>query len=74
VQGKLPAIVIVVKFEVVYFQCARALIRSRIWDDETQLVRGDVPTAGQMTKSAMVDFDAEAYDEALLPRQKGSLY
>jgi PPOX class probable FMN-dependent enzyme len=74
VQGKLPTTVILVKIEAVYFQCARALIRSRLWDGETQLVRGDVPTAGQMTKSALADFDAETYDEALLPRQKGSLY
>ncbi len=72
--GKLPATVIVVKIGAVYFQCARALMRSSLWDADKQLNRGDLPSAGQMTKSASEDFDAETYDAALLERQKGSLY
>ncbi|MGI9373559.1 MAG: pyridoxamine 5'-phosphate oxidase family protein [Hyphomicrobiales bacterium] len=73
-KGKQPAAVIVVKIGAVYFQCARALMRSSLWDVEAQFKRGDLPTAGQMTKSASEDFDAETYDAALVERQKGSLY
>ena len=74
VDGKLPATVIVVTTEAVYFQCARALLRSRLWDGDQHLKRGDVPTAGQMTKSGLASFDAEAYDSALPERQAKSLY
>ncbi|MCG8597495.1 MAG: hypothetical protein MI785_24455 [Kiloniellales bacterium] len=34
---------------------------------------GDVPTAGQMTKGAEPDFDAEGYDAALQARQNATL-
>jgi uncharacterized protein len=72
--GKLPVTVIVVAIDTVYFQCARALMRSRLWDPSSHAQRSDIPTAGEMTKSAMPEFDAESYDAALLKRQLGSLY
>lgn len=74
VSGKEPATVLRVHIDAVYFQCARALIRSRLWDPAAQVGHGAVPTAGQMTKEASPSFDAEAYDQALRPRQNGSLY
>ena len=72
--GKLPVTVIVVAIGTVYFQCARALMRSRLWDPSSHVHRFDIPTAGDMTKSADPAFDAEIYDAALLKRQLGSLY
>ncbi|MEM7496821.1 MAG: pyridoxamine 5'-phosphate oxidase family protein [Pseudomonadota bacterium] len=74
VEGNPPATVLQVAINAVYFQCARALIRSRLWQQDAQLPPGTVPTAGQMTKAAKPDFDAEIYDAALRPRQHGSLY
>ena len=73
-QGKPPTSVISVTIDAVYFQCARAIMRSKLWNVDNQLKRGDVPTAGQMTKSVMPEFDAEKYDAELTDRQKGSLY
>lgn len=72
--GKLPVTVIVVSIEAVYFQCARALLRSKLWDVTAQIARSAVPTAGEMTKSGVPDFDAASYDAALPKRQLGSLY
>lgn len=74
VDGKLPVTVIVVSIEAVYFQCARALMRSALWDSSTHVARGAVPTAGEMSKSADETFDAVTYDADLLPRQTSSLY
>jgi PPOX class probable FMN-dependent enzyme len=74
INGKAPVTAIVVGIEAVYFQCARALIRSALWDASSRAGAGDVPTAGQMTRSANPAFDADAYDSALRPRQLGSLY
>ena len=74
VKGKAPTIVIRLAIEAVYFQCARALARSRLWDPAYQVDRKSVPSAGQMTKSALPDFDAETYDAELPGRHKATLY
>ncbi|MEM7172595.1 MAG: MSMEG_1061 family FMN-dependent PPOX-type flavoprotein [Pseudomonadota bacterium] len=73
-EANLPTTVIVVRLEAVYFQCARALMRSKLWEADSQASRDQVPTAGQMTKSALPDFDADTYDGALRARQKRTLY
>ncbi|MEO1456942.1 MAG: pyridoxamine 5'-phosphate oxidase family protein, partial [Pseudomonadota bacterium] len=72
--AKRPASAILLTIEAVYFQCARALIRAALWDPASRRPRDTVPTAGQMTRSAKPDFDADAYDAALDPRQQASLY
>jgi uncharacterized protein len=69
-----PAAVILVEIDAVYFQCARALTRAKLWDPQRHARREDVPTAGQMTRGAEPGFDAQAYDAALGPRQKATLY
>jgi PPOX class probable FMN-dependent enzyme len=69
-----PATVILVEIDAVYFQCARALTRARLWDRSTHADREAVPTAGQMTRSALPSFDAETYDTQLAPRHKETLY
>ena len=74
VSGKTPACVILVEIEAVYFQCARALARSELWDPDARISRKEVPTAGQMTRGAKPSFDAEGYDAALPARQKATLY
>lgn len=74
VNGKAPTSVIIVKIEAVYFQCARAMKRAKLWDAGSRRSLGDIPSAGQMTKAVKNDFDATTYDEALQERQNSSLY
>jgi uncharacterized protein len=74
VQGQAPKTVIVVTISSVYFQCARALVRARLWDPAAQVDRAKLPTAGQMSKAADATFDAAAYDAALPERQRTTLY
>ncbi|MFZ4806896.1 MAG: pyridoxamine 5'-phosphate oxidase family protein [Hyphomicrobiaceae bacterium] len=74
VDGKAPRTVLIVTIDRVYFQCARALIRSALWSPAAHVAPGTVPTAGEMTKSALPEFDTDSYDAALRPRQMGSLY
>tara|TARA_R110002072_G_scaffold242228_3_gene400993 strand:+ start:600 stop:1220 length:621 start_codon:yes stop_codon:yes gene_type:complete len=71
---KAPVTVLIVEIEAVYFQCARAIKRAKLWDSAMQLQKGDVPTAGQMTKGALPGFDADAYDAALPVRQQSTLW
>ncbi|PTX54554.1 hypothetical protein C8N43_3370 [Litoreibacter ponti] len=58
--GKRPATVIVVTLEEMYFQCAKAILRSKIWSGDDESAK--VPTAGQFIKEMERDFDAESYD------------
>lgn len=76
VDGKLPKSVLMIKIDAVYFQCARALVRSHLWSPEARIDRAALPTAGQMTRAAdqSQSFDAESYDAALPARQAATLY
>lgn len=62
--GKLPRSIVRVAAETVYFQCQKALARSRLWDPAAKAKRSEVPSAGQMLQALIKDqgFDAEAYD------------
>jgi PPOX class probable FMN-dependent enzyme len=77
VRGVLPASAVVVAIERVYFQCARAVKRSRLWDTAAYGDPAQVPTAGRMTLEAggfASDAEADAYDAALDARQEATLY
>jgi len=69
-----PITIIKVTIGELYFQCARAIIRSGIWDASTQKDRKSLPSAGDMTKSAFQEFDAISYDQDLSARQAKTLY
>jgi hypothetical protein len=45
-QGKVPRCVIVVAVERVYFQCAKAIVRSKLWDPASKVDRKRLPSAG----------------------------
>ena len=63
IDGRPPRSVIVVTVVSVYFQCQKALARSRLWAPEAQLAHGDLPTAGEMLQAlAPEPFDAAEYD------------
>jgi uncharacterized protein len=72
--GKEPRSVMIIEIDAVYFQCARALVRSKLWDPAQHVARETLPTAGQMTRAADATFDADAYDAALPSRQAATLY
>ena len=45
-EGKLPRSVIVVTVERVYFQCPKAIVRSKLWDPSTRVDRASLPSSG----------------------------
>ena len=75
VNGNPPATVLVVQVDSVYFQCSKALVRSRLWDPAAQIERHTLPSAGSLlaalTEQAV---DGEAYDRELPARVQASLY
>ncbi|PTM40415.1 pyridoxamine 5'-phosphate oxidase family protein [Bosea sp. 124] len=78
--GKLPACVIVVAVESVYFQCSRAVVRADLWNPAKHVDRRSVPSAGQILRditardAAIETFDGVAYDKALPERVRTTLY
>jgi PPOX class probable FMN-dependent enzyme len=74
-QGKLPRSVLVVTAERDYFQCPKALVRSRLWSPEVQIARSELPSTGEMlaalSKGAI---DGEEYDRAYPQRLKETIY
>ena len=75
IQGKLPTLIVVVHVDRIYFQCPKALVRSRLWDPEVQVPRADLPTAGQILRGLSDDdFDDKAYDKAYPEHLKKTIY
>ena len=74
-QGKNPKSVIVTTIDTVYFQCQKALARSKLWAPESIVDRSTLPTAGQMAEAtAREPFDGRAYDDAYPERMKKTIY
>jgi len=73
--GKLPTCIIKVHIHHAYYQCQKALARSKLWDPNTWIDRSELPTAGEMLKEfAARDFDQQAYDKEYPARMKKTLY
>ncbi len=74
-QGKAPKSVIVITIDSVYYQCQKALVRSRLWDPDAQIPRSALPTTGQMNAAFHDDdFDGDAYDRDYPERMKKTIY
>jgi PPOX class probable FMN-dependent enzyme len=75
VNGQSPKCLLEISVETVFFQCARALLRSSLWAQQQLATKPDVPTAGQLL-SALTDnaIDGVTYDKDLPARQAKTLY
>ena len=77
-QGKAPTSIISVAVDKVYYQCQKAVARSKLWDPNHFVDRKLLPTAGQMTKhfadSRKIEFDAESYDANYPEYMKKNMY
>jgi len=74
-QGKVPTSVLVITVERVYFQCQKALVRSRLWSAEAQIPRSALPSTGQILEArSQGDFDGAEYDRAYPEHMKKTMY
>lgn len=75
VDGKLPLCVLVVEVQSVYFQCARAMQRSGLWQPAPARAQLDLPTPGAILAAlTQGGFDGATYDRELPARQRATLY
>ena len=74
VHGKRPKTIVVVTVERVYFQCQKALARSRLWESEAQIPRTALPSTGTMLAALDGAIDAATYDANYPKHMKKSIY
>ena len=75
VEGKAPRSVIVLAIDELYFQCARAIIRSDLWNPAKHIDPKTLPTPGQIL-AALTDnqVGGPAYDQAWPERAKQTMW
>jgi hypothetical protein len=75
VDGKAPRTVIVVTVEEIYFQCARAIVRSDLWNPDKRVDPNSLPTPGQILADMSANrVGGEEYDRAWPERARQSLW
>jgi hypothetical protein len=78
INGKPANCVISITVQKAYYQCQKALARSKLWDSSSYIERGELPTAGQMgqffSAAQGESFDGEAYDEDYGEYMKKTIY
>jgi PPOX class probable FMN-dependent enzyme len=73
--GKIPRSVIVVTVDRVYFQCAKAIVRSKLWDPATQVDRKTLPTSGAiLARISKGEIGGPEHDRTAPDRLKATLY
>jgi PPOX class probable FMN-dependent enzyme len=74
-KGKLPRTVLKVTAERVYFQCPKALVRSRLWDPDTRIARSELPSSGEILEALTGGkFDGKSYDASYPKRLEETIY
>jgi PPOX class probable FMN-dependent enzyme len=75
VNGKAPRSVLVVTAETVFYQCTKAIVRSRLWDPATRVERKSLPTAGAILATLTEGkFGGPEHDHNAPQRVKETLY
>lgn len=66
-KGKAPQLGIIVEVEEVFFHCARAFKRSRLWDPDSWMDRSELPSLGQIIADQVksCDLTSEELDRSL---------
>jgi uncharacterized protein len=64
VEGKLPKLGVLVTVHEAYTQCAKALLRSDLWNPVNHIERSDLPRQGDILRAiSLSDLDADEYEQ-----------
>ena len=75
IQGKAPRCVLKIAVEQVFFQCAKAIVRSKLWDPSIQVQRATLPTAGKiLAEISGGKMGGEEHDRLAPERMKATIY
>jgi PPOX class probable FMN-dependent enzyme len=74
-EGKAPRSVVVIAVDEVYFQCARAIVRSDLWNPAKHVDPKTLPTPGAILASLSENrVGGKSYDDAWLGRAQKTLW
>ncbi len=73
-ESRLPATVVVVTVREAYLHCAKALMRSRLWDPEARIDRSELPTLGEMLRDQLGTTEPPEPREQMVERYREQLY
>lgn len=74
-EGKLPKTVLIIRVREVFFQCAKALMRSQLWNPSRQISRSSLPSNGAILSTLTQErIDATEYDRLAPGRLQETLY
>ena len=75
VNGRAPRSGLLVEVEEVFLQCTKALVRARLWAEESRVDRGSaLPSFGRMIADHAGLADGEAIDRRLRAKARETLY
>jgi PPOX class probable FMN-dependent enzyme len=75
VNGKLPYAVLIIHARAVFFQCAKALMRSGLWQADRQIARTDLPSNGEILAALTnAQINAAEFDRTAPDTLKATLY
>jgi PPOX class probable FMN-dependent enzyme len=75
VNGKLPRCVLIVHVETIYFHCAKAIVRSKLWDEATRIDRKSLPSTGAIiAELSKGKLGGDTYDREAPEKIKAMLY
>ena len=73
--GKNPKSIIEGVVGTIYYQCPKALVRSKLWDSDSQIERKKLPTTGSILEAITEGkIDGNEYDKAYPNRLKETIY
>jgi PPOX class probable FMN-dependent enzyme len=68
-----PVSVIKIEIEELFLHCAKALMRSKLWEEDSKIVRSTFPTMGEMMSDQLFDTSEVETQEAMVERYKKNL-
>jgi len=75
VDGKPPRSVLILEIDEIYFQCARAIVRSQLWDPDIRVDPRTLPTPGRILAAQSDNtVGGESYDKEWPDRARKSLW
>lgn len=75
INGKLPRSVMLIHVETAFGHCAKAIVRSKLWDEATKVERKSLPSLGDMiAEISNGELGGEALDRKMPEMIKATLY
>lgn len=74
-EGKPARSIVIITIDAVYFQCARAIHRSDLWNGEKHVDQKTLPTPGEILQAtSRARIDGESYDREWPERARNSMW